>query len=172
MKRFYFFIIFGLLFFVLQAQQKQITKFAVVDTQKIYGIFKQNSTLMRDYETKKKKYQDEIEELSEEIIELKKRKAQAQKARNEAEVQDLTEEIREKTAFLTEFSRAKNDELASIKSSLNDNKFYQSLYEVIKKVAIKEGYSMVLSLQDGGAILWYSPTVDITQDVIKELRKR
>lgn len=172
MKRFYFFLIFGLLFFTLQAQQKQITKFAVIDTQKIYGIFKQNSSLIRDYENKKKKYQDEIEELSEEIIELKKKKAQAQRAGNDTEAQNLTEEIHEKTTFLTEFSKAKNDELSSIKASLSNNKFYQSLYEVIKKVAIKEGYSMVLSLQDGGAILWYSPTVDITQAVIKELRKR
>lgn len=172
MKRFYFFIIFGILFFALQAQQKQITKFAVVDTKKIYSMFKQNSTLIRDYENKKKKYQEEIEELSEEIIVLKKKKMQAQKAGNEAEVQNISEEIYEKTNFLTEFSKAKNDELMSIKASLSNDGFYRSLYAVIKKVAVKEGYSMVLSLQDGDAILWYSPTVDITQEIIKELRTR
>ena len=84
----------------------------------------------------------------------------------------LGEEITSKTEFLTEFSKAKIEELAKIKSEMNHNKFYTSLYDVIQKIATKEGYSMVLSLQDGGAILWYSPTVDITQDVIKELRKK
>ena len=28
---------------------------------------------------------------------------------------------------------------------------------------------MVLSLQDANAVLWYSPSVDLTEDVISEL---
>ena len=60
----------------------------------------------------------------------------------------------------------------SIKKSLNNDQFHASLYAVIKKVAVKEGYSMVVSLQDGSSILWYNPTIDITQIVIRELRKR
>ena len=97
---------------------------------------------------------------------------EAQKKGDMAEASYLGEEIASKTSFLTEFSKAKNDELASIKQSLNnDDKFYASIYEIITKIAVTNGYSMVLSLQDGGAILWYSPTVDITQDVITELRK-
>lgn len=171
MKRFFSLLILFLSFSLLNAQQKQITKFAVVDTQKIYSTFKQTSTLSRDYEEKKNRYQSEIQDLSEEIIELKKRRVQAQKSRDTFEVASLTEEINAKTSFLQEFSKEKNDELNSMKEKLNDNKFYASLYDVIKKIAIKEGYSMVLSLQDGGAILWYSPTVDITQDIIKELKK-
>lgn len=172
MKRLFLFVLLILSGSLSFAQQKQITKFAVVDVQKIYNTFKQNSGLMRDYEEKKKKYQDEIQALSDEIIELKKKKVQSQKSGNMDEVSNLSEEIVAKTTFLTEFSKAKNDELASIKKSLNNNQFYSSLYSIIKKVAIKEGYSMVVSLQDGSSILWYSPTVDITQDIIKELRKR
>ena len=40
-----------------------------------------------------------------------------------------------------------------------------------EKVAENEGLSMVLSLQGESAILWYSPSVDITDKVIKELEK-
>lgn len=172
MKKFYLFFVFVLFLSCLYSQQKnQITKFAVVDTQRVYNTFKQNSGLIRDYEDKKSRYQREIQSFSDEIIELKKQKAKAQKNGDSDAVANLTEEINAKTRFLTEFSKAKNDELASIKANLNNNKFYQSLYAVIKKIAMKEGYSMVLSLQNEGAILWYSPTVDITQSVIVELRK-
>ena len=172
MKRFSCLLVFGLFFYALNCQQNQITKFAVIDTEKIYNTFKQNSKIVRDFEEKKQKYQDEIKVLSNEIIELKKKKTQLQKSGNLYEASMLGEEITSKTEFLTEFSKAKNEELAKIKSEMNHNKFYTSLYDVIQKIATKEGYSMVLSLQDGGAILWYSPTVDITQDVIKELRKK
>lgn len=172
MKRICLFILLILSFQVLQAQQKQITKVAVVDVQKIYATFKQNSGLVRDYEEKKAKYQGEIQVLSDEIIELKKKRIQLQKKGDAEAVATLSEEITAKTNHLTEFSKAKNDELASIKKSLKSNQFNSSLYSVIKTVAVKEGYSMVVSLQDGSSILWYSPTVDITQIVIRELRKR
>jgi len=173
MKKYCLFLVFALFLSFLYSQQKnQITKFAVVDTQRIYNTFKQNSGLIRDYEEKKNRYQREIQSFSDEIIELKKQKAKAQKNGDVDTVASLTEEISAKTRFLTEFSKAKNDELAAIKAGLNNNRFYQSLYDVIKKIAMKEGYSMVLSLQNEGAILWYSPTVDITQAVIVELRKR
>lgn len=172
MKRFFCLFLFGLLFSFLNSQQKQITRFAVVDTQRIYSTFKQDSRSVRDYEEKKQKYKNDIQVLANEIIELKKKKLESQKRGDYAEASYLAEQITAKTSFLTEFSKAKNDELATIKQSLaNDDKFYSSIYEVITNIAVKNGYSMVLSLQDGGAILWYSPTVDITEDVITELRK-
>jgi len=173
MKRILLFFLLVLSFQALQGQQqKQITKFAVVDVQQIYNTFKQNSGLVRDYEDKKVRYQGEIQVLSDEIIELKKKRVQLQKRGDAQAVLALSEEITAKTNYLTEFSKAKNDELAAIKKGLNSNGFYNSLYDVIKKVAVKEGYSMVVSLQDGSSILWYSPTIDITQIVIQELRKR
>lgn len=74
MKKLYLLILLILFCSLLFSQQKQITKFAVVDVQKIYNTFKQNSGLVRDYEEKKTRYQEEIQVLSDEIIELKKKK--------------------------------------------------------------------------------------------------
>ena len=42
-------------------------------------------------------------------------------------------------------------------------------YNTLSKIAESGGYSMILSLQDANAILWYSSSVDITQQVISEL---
>ena len=47
--------------------------------------------------------------------------------------------------------------------------FYKKLYKTLQKVAESGGYSMILSLQDSNSILWYSSSVDITDQVIQEL---
>jgi len=64
----------------------------------------------------------------------------------------------------------KNTELESIKNSLKTNDdFYQRLYSTLEQVAEAGGYSVVMSLQQANAILWYSPSVDITDTVISRL---
>ena len=69
MKRFYCLFLFAFVFSFLNAQQKQITRFAVVDTQRIYNTFKQDSKSVRDYKEKKQKYKNDIQVLANEIIE-------------------------------------------------------------------------------------------------------
>lgn len=87
-------------------------------------------------------------------------------------VRKYEEQISSKTSFLQEFVKAGNDELEILKRNLiNDDEFYSSLYAAVQRIAETEGFSMVLSLQQGSGIIWYSPTVDITDKVIEELRK-
>ena len=82
----------------------------------------------------------------------------------------LESEITKKTDALTEYTNAKNVELESLKKNLqNSDAFYKKLYGVLEKVAENEGYSMIMSLQQANAVLWYSPSVDITEKVIAEL---
>ena len=61
-------------------------------------------------------------------------------------------------------------ELEKLRKNLsNSNTFYQQLYKVISHIAESDGYTLILSLQQANGILWYSPTVDITEKVIAEL---
>ena len=79
-------------------------------------------------------------------------------------------EITKKTDFLTEYTNAKNVELESMQKSLqSSDSFYKKLYETLSKIAEGGGYSMILSLQQANAILWYSNSVDVTEQVIAEL---
>ena len=55
------------------------------------------------------------------------------------------------------------------KSLQNSDDFYKKLYNTLAKIAEGGGYSMILSLQDANAILWYSSSVDLTNQVINEL---
>ena len=45
----------------------------------------------------------------------------------------------------------------------------KKLSETLAKIAEGEGYSMIVSLQQSNAILWYSNSGDITDLIIKSL---
>lgn len=152
------------------AFSQQITRFGVVDTALVYSTYFRESSAVRSYETKKTEFQDEINSLTEEIQELQKQKLSYQKDDNQIQVLNITTKITQKTDFLNEYSRAKNIELESLRKNLqSSDDFYEKLYDVIAKVAESGGYSMILSLHQSDAILWYSPTVDVTNDVITGL---
>ena len=69
-----------------------------------------------------------------------------------------------------EYTRAKNVELESLKRKLEtSDDFYNKLYSVIERVAEQNGFSMIMSLQQANAVLWYSPSIDITDQVINQL---
>lgn len=149
---------------------QQITKFAVVDTARIYAAFYRDSRSVRDYEAKKTQYQGEIKRMSDEIKKLRQDKVDADTLGDQVKAARLESDITTKTGFLVEYSRVKNAELDTLKKKLiTDDDFYSSLYEQIRKIAESDGYSMVLSLQEDNSIIWYSPTVDLTEKVLRAM---
>lgn len=149
---------------------QQITRFGVVDTAKVYQAYFRNSAPVRNYESKKSEFQREITKRTEEIQKLKQQKADLLSSGNESAALKLDSDIIKRTDALTEYTNAKNIELESMKNNLqNSDSFYRKLYSVLERVAENEGYSMILSLQQNNAILWYSSSVDVTDKVISEL---
>jgi outer membrane protein len=151
---------------------EQITKFAVVDTDRVYKAFFNNSQSMRNYEAKKASFQAEITRLTNELQDLKTRKSEYAVAGKNAEAEKLQEEINTKAQNLRDYTASKNAELKRIKGSMESgDAFYKRLYRIIGSVAEQEGYCMVLSPQQNNSILWYSDSVDITDKVIAQLKK-
>lgn len=152
---------------------QQITKFAVVDTDRIYQSYYKSTNQLRTYEAKKTEFQKEIDKRTDELQKLQQLKLTYEKAGDQANAKATSEEISKKTQSLTDYINAKNIELDNLKNNLKKNDtFYQKLYAALAKIAEKNGYSMVLSLQDSTSILWYSNSVDITNEVILELGLR
>jgi len=173
MMKKYGFILCCLLLGISALPAQQITRFAVVDTSRIYATFLKDARSVRDYQAKQAKYQAETQRMSDEIITLRQKKVDAEAAKKSDMVKKYQAEIDSKTSFLLEYSKACNDELALLRKNLvSDDVFYTRLYAAIKKIAESQGYTMVLNLQQGEAIIWYSPTVDITEDIIRELSAR
>lgn len=157
----------------LAAQGQQITRFAVIDTSRIYTTFYRDSRSVRDYESKKNLYQGEIKRMSDEVRNLRQQKVDAESAGDKTKSARLEAEINSKTNSLLDYSKIKNAELDNLKKKLTtDDTFYSMLYEEIRKIAEADGYSMVMSLQEGNSIIWYSPTVDITDKVIRSMTSR
>lgn len=149
---------------------QQITKFGVVDTNKVYSAYFRNSAPIRNYENKKAEFQEEINKRTEELRELQQKKQDYEKNGNDTLVLKTEAEITKKRDYLTEYTNAKNVELESMLKTLqNSDEFYKKLYNILAKIAESGGYSMILSLQEANAILWYSNSVDITDQVISEL---
>lgn len=157
---------------------QQITRFAVIDTGLIFDTFRRDAKAARDYQEKKEKFENQKKLLESEIIQLRQKKVSAEADGQEAdgkesEVKKYEEKIKSKITFLLEYVKASNDELNMLRKNLiNDDVFYSNLYESVRRVAESEGYTMVLSYEHNAGIIWYSPTVDITDKVIQELRKR
>ncbi|MBQ1627599.1 MAG: OmpH family outer membrane protein [Treponema sp.] len=155
---------------VLSAQQ--ITKFGVVDTAKVYNAYFRNSASVRNYEKKKAEFQQEVNKYTEELQKLHAKKVDYEKSGNDSLAMKTQAEITKKTDFLVEYTNAKNAELESMQKTLQgSDSFYAKLYDTLSKIAESGGYSMILSLQQSNAILWYSNSVDVTEQVIAELGK-
>lgn len=158
------------LIFAYSAFSQQITRFGVVDTAKVYQAYFRNSAPVRNYEAKKTEFQKEISKRTDEIQRLKQQRSEYSAAGNDTAASKTEADIIKKTDALTEYTNAKNMELESMKNSLqNSDSFYKKLYSVLERVAEDGGYSMILSLQQNNAILWYSSSVDVTDKVIAAL---
>jgi outer membrane protein len=162
-----------LLFFAVSVSglfAQQITKFAVVDTSRVYAANSRNTVSTRNYEAKRDEFQKEIEKQTDELKRLQSQKLEYERTGNTVAASRTDAEIRRKSESLTEYSNSKNAELESLRNNLQKaDPFYGKLYETLQRIAESEGYSMILSLQQSNGILWYSPTVDITDMVITAL---
>lgn len=150
-----------------------MTRFGVVDTARVYSTYFRDSAAVRNYEQKKAEFQKKINEKTEELKTLNQKMIDLKEKGDEAGALRVEAEITKKADYLSEFANTKNTELESIKRRIEkSDSFYSSLYDVIGRIAESEGYSMILSLQQANSILWYSPSVDITDKVISGLSSR
>lgn len=164
--------LFALMFICAGAQifAQQITKFAVVDTWRVYQSYYRNSAPVRNYESKKAEVQTEVNRRTQELVQLHDQKLEYEKNGDDTNALKVDADITKKADYLTEYTNAKNAELESLKKQLqNNDAFYKKLQDTLAKVAESGGYSAILSLQDANAVLWYSPSVDITDQIISEL---
>ena len=155
---------------VVAAFSQTITKFAVVDTSRVFSTYYRDSAAVRNYEQKKADFQKVVQTRTEELKTLNQKMIDAKESGDEVTASKIEADIIKKADYLTEYTNTKNIELDSIKKKIEkSDDFYARLYDEIGKIAEREGYSMILSLQQANSILWYSPSVDITDKVIKNL---
>ncbi|MDR0582933.1 MAG: OmpH family outer membrane protein [Treponema sp.] len=169
MKKFVL-LVFLLCAACLSVQAQQLTRFAVVDLPRVYSAFFRDSRAVREFEEKSARIQSDIDRMTREIQDLKSRQADAALRGDQNESSRLESEIYRKSEFLKDYYRIKTTELEDQKNRLTQSSaFLDQVYDEIRYIAESEGYSMVLNLKENRGILWYSPTVDITDKLIQNL---
>lgn len=153
---------------------QQITRIAVVDLSKVIASCSKDSQGVKDFEQKKVQVQADIDRMSADIMKLMSQKADADKAGDKAQSLRLRDDIEKRKKALTDFVNAKQAELDDqAKKLAAGDDFSKRLYKQIQNVAEMAGYSLVLNLKSSdtvmNAVLWYSPMIDITSDVIQAL---
>jgi len=167
-KLFLFFVAVFFLSFAVEAQQ--LTRFAVVDLPRVYTAFMSESRAVRDFEERSARVQAEIDRMTAEINNLNVNKVNAQAQGNVEQALRYEADANRRTDILKEYYKTKTAELDSIRKTLTQSgAFLEQVYDEVRYVAESEGYSMVLNLKENNGIVWYNPTVDITDKIIKNL---
>jgi outer membrane protein len=171
MKKIVLLLVFGA--FGTLAGAQQLTRFAVVDLPRVYTSFFRDSRAVREFEERSARVQEDIDKYTREIQQLKSRQASAQVEGRDAEALQLEGEIYRKSEYLRNYYETKTAELEDQRRKLSQSdSFLEQVYNELQLIAESEGYTMVLNLKGTNAILWYSPTVDITAKVIESLRAK
>ena len=170
MKRFFAAaLLFGAALVSLSAQAS-LTRFAVVDMNRVVSAFAGQSDSTKALAEKAERVQAEINRRSEELTELNNRLIEAQEQGRREQARTLENQIRTKTQDFQNYLNRSNAELARDQEQLlSSEAFVSQLRNIIRLVAESEGYTMVLN-KDMAGILWYSPSVDITNRVVERIR--
>ncbi|MDR1950578.1 MAG: OmpH family outer membrane protein [Spirochaetaceae bacterium] len=169
MKRF-FCLCFVFISLGMSLGAQQLTRFAVVDLPRVYASFFRDSRAVREFEERSARVQAEIDRMTAEIQALQSAQLNAEAAGEREQALRLESEIYRKSEYLKQYFQVRTAELNDQKAKLSQSgTFLEQVYAEIRFIAESEGYSMVLSMKENTGILWYSPTVDITDKLIQNL---
>jgi len=172
LKRIVIFLLLNLICLGMVHAQR-ITQFAVVDLPRVYTAFFRESRAVREYEERSARVQADIDRYTREITQLRSRHAEAVLQGNETEALRLENLINRRSEFLREFYQTRMAELEEQRNRLiQSSAFVDQIHNEIRFIAESEGFSLVLNLKDVQGLLWYSPSVDITDKLIQSLRTR
>ena len=151
---------------------QQLTRIAVVDLPRVYTAFFSQSRPVREFEERSARVQAEVDRRTRELNEVRARRAEAQLQGNQNEVNRLDAQIHRSSEALRDYYQTQTNILEDQRRRLmQSGSFMDQIYDEIRFIAESEGYSMVLSLAETG-IVWYSPTVDITDRLIRNLMEK
>jgi len=152
---------------------QQLTRLAVVDLSKVYTAFFRESRAVREFEERSARVQSDIDRMTREIQELRSRHADAVLRDDQNEALRLETQINRRSEFVRDYYQTKTAELDRQRANLmRSGSFLEQVYDEIRFIAESEGYTTVVNLNDNKGIVWYSPTVDITEKLIQNLLTR
>ena len=145
-------------------------RFALIDMEYILQNVPAYESANSEIEQLSKQWQAEVQKVSDEAKTLYE-SYQAAKNLTEAQRTQRENAIVEKEKAAAELRRkyfGQEGELAKKQQELMQP-FMDDIYEVVKAIAQNKGYSMVIDRASASSIIFASPSIDISDDVLAEL---
>lgn len=148
-------------------------RFALIDMDYIMENISEYKTAEQKIQTQSEKYQKEVEAVQEEA---KKLYEAYQKATNLTATQKTQREnaIVDKEKQASELYQkyfGQDGELAKMQEELIQP-ISDDIYDIVKTIATQKNYSMVLDRASDTAIIFASPSIDISDEVLEQLTKK
>jgi len=151
---------------------KKIVKIGCIDIQKVVDEISSDSMLKKVVMARQSEFLREAEVLAQEIKKLKDILNKEEGVLPSDRVNSIREEIIFKEKKLKDELEQKSSALQRTENT-QMYKLLQNIYDVIKEVALEEGYSMIL--EKGTSVIYVDPDIDITDlvlDKVKEEKKK
>ena len=146
---------------------QQLTTVAVIDAQRVYDSFAKGDSLNEGISSVQLRYQDQIDDQLAIIRTLETQK-ESLGSSNIAQSRIINEQISTARAEIDRLSRLRTQEIKNQRQFVAPNNFIPQLQRAVIFVAESKGYTVVFNA-DAQGLQWWSPIVDISDDVIARL---
>ena len=153
---------------VYSQRQKKIIKVGCIDMQKIIDTVSSDRALKSILQNKQKGYLREAKLLSQDIKKLKTILEREKNNLSQTRREEILYEINNKQEQLRNYLKQKSEVLRRREQVLSQE-ILINIYNIIKKVSIREGYAMIL--EKGTAVVYAEDEIDITAAVLDDLKK-
>lgn len=164
--------VFLLIFFaVLPAAAEQLSKIAVVNMNKVLQYYASDKQAWTRLENKIREVDQELTRMKDEINDLEAQRLSALQNNEASRAIQLAQQIENKQETQKSYYKVMTAQIEREKQDLyNNSDALDKIQRELINLAEDEGYTAVFQIdatQNG--ILWYSPTIDITDLLLKRL---
>lgn len=163
--------IFWVCLLLVASATAQAQKFALIDMEYILKNIPAYEQANAELEQASKQWQAEIEKLAEEAKTLYKNYQSQSATLTDAQRGKKEEEIVAKEKSLAELRRTyfgPEGELYKLREELMQP-IQDEIYEAVKQLALQRGYASVIDRASASSIIFASPDIDISDDVLAKL---
>ena len=142
-----------------------IIKIGVVDSQKVLQESKEGKKVMGQIQEKDKRNSAEVSRRDEEIRNLQTKMNTQRLTLTQEAILNLTADLENKTTARKRFAEDTYKEMQALTQRLFQ-KIQGELLPIIEKLGEERGLDIIFDLGNSGTV-YYSPTIDVTQEVVK-----
>ena len=155
------------------AVAEQLTTVAVFDMDQVLLSFYSDSDILRDYRRAEEQYRADLLLAENDLRDLQARRATAVNRNDSRLASRLREDITAQQEYVLALGERWYQTEDELLAELQDDQFFETVYQAAGYIAEENGYTLIMDVsRTGMGIFWYSPSIDVTDDIIQQLLVR